>query len=184
MASISTLYGPVDEHIFAACKHTQLVVLDVDGVLSDGSIYLGNDGEEYKAFNAKDGYGIKALRKIGIDVAVITGRRSNIVANRMRSLDVNHIIQGVEDKQQALQTLMNELGVTQDAVASIGDDMPDLGLYALSHIKVAVKDAHPAVCRHANFITTLAGGRGAVREFCDLVLQSRDVLKQSFGASI
>ncbi len=184
MSFISTIYGQVEEHIFEHCKQVKLVVLDVDGVLSDGLIYLGNEGEELKAFNAKDGYGIKALKKIGVDVAVITGRRSRIVENRMTSLNVKHIIQGVDDKKQALLGLMHELKLTTEDVASIGDDMPDLGLFELSLIKVAVNDAHPVICQNSNFKTTLSGGRGAVREFCDLILQSRDALDNIFGASI
>ncbi|MEM0909524.1 MAG: 3-deoxy-manno-octulosonate-8-phosphatase KdsC [Pseudomonadota bacterium] len=183
MSIISTLYGEVDAQILNDCSQIRLLVLDVDGVLSDGFIYLGNNGEEYKAFNTKDGYGIKALRQIGIDVAVITGRRSTIVENRMRSLQINHIIQGVEDKKTALQDLMAEHKISKDSTASIGDDMPDLGLFELSNLKVAVKDAHPIIRKQANFITTLPGGKGAVREFCDLILQSRNALDKIVGAS-
>lgn len=184
MDAINTLYGEVPKTIYDACKHLKLLVLDVDGVLSDGFIYLGNAGEELKAFNVKDGYGIKAISQCGVDVAVITGRNSKIVENRMTALNAKFIIQGEEDKYQALRNLMAQVEITQSQVASIGDDMPDLGLFKLSHIKVAVKDAHPFVKQQANFVTTLNGGRGAVREFCDLVLQAKGVLNISHGASI
>jgi 3-deoxy-D-manno-octulosonate 8-phosphate phosphatase (KDO 8-P phosphatase) len=181
---VKTLYADVPKHIFDACGRLKLLVLDVDGVLSDGNIYLGNSGEELKAFNSKDGYGIKAMTQCGVDVAVITGRTSHIVETRMRALNVRYIIQGEEDKYQALHKLMNEGRVTASQVASIGDDMPDLGLFKLSHIKVAVADAHPYIKQHSNFITTLNGGRGAVREFCDVVLQAKGLLDMTHGASL
>lgn len=184
MPVIETLYGKVDKVIFDACKHLKLLVLDVDGVLSDGCIYLGDNGEEFKAFNSKDGYGIKAIAQCGVEVAVITGRRSNIVQSRMQSLNARYIIQGEENKYQALQEILDKHDISPSQVASIGDDMPDIGLFELSQIKVAVNDAHPYVKQQANFITTLNGGRGAVREFCDLILQANELLEISHGASL
>jgi 3-deoxy-D-manno-octulosonate 8-phosphate phosphatase (KDO 8-P phosphatase) len=184
MSNVDTLYGPVPSHIFEGCRALKLVVLDVDGVLSDGLIYLGNAGEEYKAFNTKDGYGIKALVNCGVDVAVITGRRSSIVESRMRALNAQFIIQGEENKQQALGELILRLCLEPSEVASMGDDMPDLGLFAHSAIKVAVNDAHPFVKAKANLVTRLDGGRGAVREFCDLVLQAKGQLEHIHGASL
>ncbi|MBT1452482.1 3-deoxy-manno-octulosonate-8-phosphatase KdsC [Glaciecola sp. XM2] len=184
MSTIESLYGPVSQDIYEACKHLKLLVLDVDGVLSDGLIYLGNNNEEFKAFNTKDGYGIKAVAACGVDVAVITGRTSSIVQNRMQALNAKFIIQGEEDKQQALQTLMKECGLSPKEVASVGDDMPDAGLFALSAVKVAVQDAHPQLLQQANFVTKNKGGRGAVREFCDLILQSKGQLEYIHGASL
>jgi 3-deoxy-D-manno-octulosonate 8-phosphate phosphatase (KDO 8-P phosphatase) len=184
MESTQTPYGYVASSIFEACRQLKLLVLDVDGVLSDGLIYLGNAGEEYKAFNTKDGYGIKALVSCGVDIAVITGRQSQIVQGRMHALNAKFIIQGKDDKQQALSELMTQQGLDSSQVASIGDDMPDLGLFALSAIKVAVNDAHPLVKINANFVTQLKGGRGAVREFCDLVLQAKGQLELIHGASL
>jgi 3-deoxy-D-manno-octulosonate 8-phosphate phosphatase (KDO 8-P phosphatase) len=184
METIPTLYGDVSKSVFEACQHIKLLVLDVDGVLSDGYIYLGNNGEELKAFNSKDGYGIKAVSQCGVDVAVITGRRSTIVESRMQALNARFIIQGEENKYQALHDLMQTNGITTSQVASIGDDMPDIGLFKLSSIKVAVNDAHPYVKKHANFITSLSGGRGAVREFCDLVLLAKGLLDMTHGASL
>ncbi|MFW8592203.1 3-deoxy-manno-octulosonate-8-phosphatase KdsC [Glaciecola sp. 2405UD65-10] len=182
--SVATLYQAVPSKIFDACKQIKLVVFDVDGVFSDGSIYLGNNGEEYKAFNTKDGYGVKALKSCGIDVAVITGRDSAIVKNRMSALGVKHLVQGREDKHTALTDLLNQLKLETSQVASMGDDMPDVGMYRLSAIKVAVNDAHPYVKQQANFITTLGGGKGAVREFCDLLLQAHGKLNMQHGASV
>lgn len=182
--AVKTLYGSVSNELFTQCKQIKLVVFDVDGVFSDGSIYLGNNGEEYKAFNTKDGYGVKALASCGIEVAVITGRTSAIVENRMRSLQVKHLVQGREDKQSALQDLLASTGYKIEQVASMGDDMPDLGMFELSTIKVAVNDAHPYIKQQATYITTQNGGRGAVREFCDLLLQAHGQLNISHGASL
>nr|WP_136251838.1 3-deoxy-manno-octulosonate-8-phosphatase KdsC [Ningiella ruwaisensis] len=184
MATVNTLYGPIDEDILGACASLKLLVLDVDGVLSDGAIYMGNNGEELKAFNVKDGYGIKAVAKCGVDIAVITGRRSKIVEDRMSALNAKFIVQGEEDKYHALIDIMKSLNISSEQVASIGDDMPDMGLYKLSHLKVAVADAHPFIKQHANVQLTLNGGQGAVREFCDLILQAKGLLDMTHGASL
>lgn len=181
---VSTLYGDVEKDLLEKCKQIKLVAFDVDGVFSDGSIYLGNNQEEFKAFNTKDGYGVKAIQKCGICVAVITGRNSNIVSQRMKSLNVNFIIQGKEQKKDALNSIISQLGLSKEQVASMGDDMPDLGMFELSSVKVAVNDAHPSVINSANFITTLGGGKGAVREFCDLLLQANEQLDVQHGASV
>ncbi|GLR72848.1 3-deoxy-manno-octulosonate-8-phosphatase KdsC [Agaribacter marinus] len=182
--TISTLYGPVKQSVFDACKSIKLLVLDVDGVLSDGNIYMGNSSEELKTFNTKDGYGIKAVMSAGIEVAVITGRQSSIVQQRMQSLNVKYIVQGQENKSDAIQKIMKEKACTKSNVACIGDDMPDIGLFENSYLKVAVNDAHPYIRQLANHVTTLNGGRGAVREFCDLLLLSRDLLDKQYGSSI
>ncbi len=183
-STVATIYGEVPSQLIEQCKALKLVVFDVDGVFSDGTIYLGNNGEEYKGFNTKDGYGVKALSKCGIQVAVITGRNSKIVEDRMKSLKVKHLVQGREDKYAALQALMRSTGLKTEQIASMGDDMPDLGMFDLSTIKVAVADAHPVVKAQANFITTLGGGKGAVREFCDLILFAKGQLETRFGASV
>ncbi|MCP4235682.1 MAG: 3-deoxy-D-manno-octulosonate 8-phosphate phosphatase, partial [Aestuariibacter sp.] len=121
MNTVDTLYGPMPLKQFKQLRTLRLLVCDVDGVFSDGRIYLGNDGEELKAFHTRDGYGIKALINAGVEVAVITGRTSAIVANRMKSLTVQHIIQGEENKTDALAALMKQLNVKPQEVAAIGD---------------------------------------------------------------
>lgn len=184
MASVDTLYGPIAASLLDKMKAIRLLVCDVDGVFSDGRIYLGNDGEELKAFHTRDGYGIKALQNCGIQVAVITGRQSNIVQTRMQSLGVAHILQGQEQKQQALSQLASKLGFKPEQIAAIGDDMPDLGMYAVAAVSIAVQDAHPAVLHQADFVTRMRGGFGAVREVCDLLLQANDALTQVHGASV
>lgn len=181
---MNTLYGQVEPEVLAKAAQIKLLVCDVDGVFSDGRIYLGNDGEELKAFHTKDGFGIKALVKSGVDVAIITGRRSNIVKNRMTALNVAHIIQGEEDKLPALKTLIDELGLRPEHVSFIGDDCPDLPCIEHVGLGVAVSDAHPMVIAKADFKTFTRGGFGAVRELCDLIMQTQETLSDAKGASV
>lgn len=180
----TTLYTDLDNVLFEKLAHIKLLVCDVDGVFSDGRIYLGNDGEELKAFHTRDGYGVKALVSNGVNVAVITGRRSAIVENRMKALSVAHIIQGEENKADALSELMQRLKLEPNEVAAVGDDMPDTGMYEHVAVKIAVADAHPYVAKQANWITTLPGGFGAVREISDTILQAKGVANEIFGASV
>jgi len=181
---IATPYQKISSALFERCKKIKLIAFDVDGVFSDGNIYLGNQGEELKAFNTKDGYGVKALGKCGVTVAVITGRKSSLVEQRMKALNVKHLLQGREDKHKALVELMRITGYQSEQVASMGDDMPDTQMFALSSVKIATNDAHPLVKQAANFITILGGGKGAVREACDLLLQAKGQLEMVHGASI
>jgi 3-deoxy-D-manno-octulosonate 8-phosphate phosphatase (KDO 8-P phosphatase) len=181
---MNTLYGKVSADVFQQAKNIKLLVCDVDGVFSDGRIYLGNDGEELKAFHTKDGYGVKALIHSGVDVGIITGRRSNIVVNRMKSLNVQYIVQGQEDKLPALKELTELLSLKPEQVAYIGDDMPDLACIEYVGLGIAVADAHPALLQKANLTTFTRGGFGAVREVCDLIMQAQDTLTQATGASI
>lgn len=184
MSKVDTLYGPIDAALFERFKGIKLLVCDVDGVFSDGTILLGNQGEELKAFNTKDGYGIKALAEVGVKVAVITGRQSSIVEQRMMALNVDHIMQNREDKHIAINELITQFGYTASTIASVGDDMPDLGMFSASEIGIAVADAHPYVKQQATFCTTLPGGRGAVREICDIILQAKGKLEDIHGASV
>lgn len=181
---ISTLYGDVSQDVVEKAKHIKLFVCDIDGVFSDGRIYLGNDGEELKAFHTKDGYGIKALGASGVDVAVITGRQSTIVQNRMSALNVKHIVQGEENKLPALKNIMTSLQLSPEQVAYIGDDMPDYECMNYVGLSIAVNDAHPAIIQLADYQTFLPGGFGAVREVCDLMMTSQNTLQHATGASI
>ncbi|KGJ92337.1 3-deoxy-manno-octulosonate-8-phosphatase KdsC [Colwellia psychrerythraea] len=181
---MNTLYGDVHGNILAKAEQIKLLVCDVDGVFSDGRIYLGNDGEELKAFHTKDGFGIKALGASGVAVAIITGRNSAIVENRMKALHVAHIIQGQEDKLPALIELTQQLGLELNQAAYIGDDVPDLACIEAVGLGISVSDAHPLVLRSADYITFTRGGFGAVRETCDLIMQSQGSLTSATGASI
>lgn len=180
----NTLYGDVDLKVLATAKNIKLLVCDVDGVFSDGRIYLGNNDEELKAFHTKDGFGIKALGNSGVNVAIITGRRSTIVANRMKALNVKHIIQGQEDKLPALKCIAEESNLSPEQIAYIGDDIPDLACILYAGLGIAVSDAHPSVIRQADYTTFIRGGFGAVREVCDLIMQCQGTINSATGASI
>jgi 3-deoxy-D-manno-octulosonate 8-phosphate phosphatase (KDO 8-P phosphatase) len=151
----------------------RLLVLDVDGVLTDGRLYFGARGEQLKCFHVRDGAGIKQVLKAGLQVAVISGRQSKAVEKRMSELGVTWIRQGVEDKATALRELLDLTNLTTQAVASVGDDVPDLPLLEVARLAVAVADAHSSVKSRAHYITQLPGGLGAVREVCDLILETQ-----------
>lgn len=184
MSKINTIYGDLSSDLMEKFAGIKLLACDVDGVFSDGRIYLGNQGEEFKAFHTLDGYGIKAVMKIGIEVAIITGRRSNIVEQRMKSLGVKHVIQGSENKQQALMNLQRSLSCSTQQTASIGDDMPDTQMFELSELALSVPNGHPLVKQQADYVTRSQGGFGAVREVCDLLLQVNNALTTVHGASV
>jgi 3-deoxy-D-manno-octulosonate 8-phosphate phosphatase (KDO 8-P phosphatase) len=150
-------------------------VLDVDGVLTDGRLYFGVRGEALKAFHVRDGVGLKQLQRAGLIVAVISGRRSRMVAARCRELGVAHVLQGVADKLAALRRLCARLKLTPAACACVGDDLPDVPLMRAAALSFAVADAHHSARRAADVITSLPGGCGAVREVCDhlLALEAR-----------
>lgn len=181
---IESLYQQVTPEVIAAAQKVALLVCDIDGVFSDGRIYLGNAGEELKAFHTKDGFGVKALVTSGVKVAVITGRISTIVQQRMSALKVEFIIQGQEHKQPTLIRLLNELSLQPEQIAYIGDDVPDLACIKLAGLGVAVQDAHPLVKQQANYITQTRGGFGAVRELCDIIMYSQQSLFSASGASL
>ncbi|MFC3092822.1 3-deoxy-manno-octulosonate-8-phosphatase KdsC [Alteromonas sediminis] len=180
----TSLYTQISDELVESLKQVRMLVCDVDGVFSDGRIYLGNQGEELKAFHTRDGYGVKALSVNGFTLAVITGRRSRIVEDRMRALSVKHIVQGEDNKKDALKTLMAQEQLTSQQIAAIGDDMPDTGMYDLASVRIAVADAHPVVKAKANWITTMPGGFGAVREVADTLLQVHNKLAGIQGMSI
>lgn len=181
---VETLYGSISQSALNALSHIKLLVCDVDGVFSDGKIYMGNQGEELKTFHTLDGYGIKAIMQIGIEVAIVTGRKSQIVQDRMQALGVKHIIQGQEQKQSAVEALQNQLNISIEQTASVGDDMPDIGMFNVSGFGVSVCNGHPYVKQKADYVTISSGGSGAVREICDLLLQSRGQLTHIHGSSV
>ncbi|MEL0027213.1 MAG: 3-deoxy-manno-octulosonate-8-phosphatase KdsC [Perlucidibaca sp.] len=155
-------------------SRVRLLALDVDGVLTDGRLYFAEDGQELKTFDTQDGHGIKMLQHAGIEVAIITGRTTQLVQRRAANLKIRHLLQGREDKLVALRELISTLGVSLDEVAYVGDDWPDLPAILAAGFGVAVANAHPELRARADHVTTLAGGRGAVREVCDLLLIAQD----------
>ncbi|MDE1887011.1 MAG: 3-deoxy-manno-octulosonate-8-phosphatase KdsC [Gammaproteobacteria bacterium] len=152
----------------------QLAVFDVDGVFTDGRLYYGAKGEQLKAFHVRDGHGIKLLLRHGMRVAVISGRRSPAVAQRMRELGIRHLFQGRDDKLAVLQKLLQQLKLAWNQVACVGDDLVDLPLFESAGLAVAVADAQPEVRARAHHVTRARGGEGAVREVCDLLLTARN----------
>ncbi|RUO80114.1 3-deoxy-manno-octulosonate-8-phosphatase KdsC [Idiomarina tyrosinivorans] len=184
MDYVNTWYGDISQPLFDRFSDIKLVVFDVDGVFSDGRIYLGNHGEELKAFHTRDGFGVKALADAGFSLAVITGRQSQIVEQRMQHLSVEHIFQGVNNKQKVFVELLEQLQLTFQQVAYVGDDIPDLALIEQVGVGIAVQDAHPLVQQRADYVTRCLGGHGAVREVSDLLLMAHGKLHDVSGASI
>jgi 3-deoxy-D-manno-octulosonate 8-phosphate phosphatase (KDO 8-P phosphatase) len=154
-------------------NHLALMVLDVDGVLTDGGLYFGARGEALKRFHVRDGHGIKQMQKIGIEVAVISGRRSSAVQSRCRELGIKHVFQGAADKNRVFERLLKKLKLSADQVICMGDDTPDIPLFVRVGFAVAVQDAHALAIAAADRTTALAGGKGAVREVCDWILRAR-----------
>ncbi|MCU7879675.1 MAG: 3-deoxy-manno-octulosonate-8-phosphatase KdsC [Candidatus Thiodiazotropha sp. (ex Lucinoma aequizonata)] len=165
------------QDIYTKASGVKLVIFDVDGVLTDGSLYLGDDGQEYKAFNSRDGHGIKMLQKLGMVVGIITGRTSEVVRIRMEGLGIEHVYQGKDDKLPAYQELRDKLGLTDGQVAYVGDDVVDLPIMRRVGLAIAVNDAHPFVIQHAHWQTPHAGGRGAGRDVCEMVLEAQGNLQ-------
>lgn len=162
--------GSVAAEVLAKARRVRLLILDVDGVLTDGTLHYGPDGAEHKAFHVQDGSAIGALDVAGIAVAIVSGRASEGVARRAEELGVRHLYLGQQDKTAALADLEAQSGIAPARMAHVGDDCPDLPLFARVGMAFAVADAHPLVRARADFVTALDGGRGAVREVCDLLL--------------
>ena len=182
--TVSTLYGSVDADVFQIAKEIKLLICDVDGVFSDGLVYMGNQGEELKTFHTRDGYGVKSLMNAGIEIAIITGRQSQIVENRMTALGIKLIYQGQDDKVKAYQDICDKLNIAPKHTGYIGDDLIDWPVMEKVALKVCVADGHPLLVQRANYVTNIKGGHGAVREVCDLILQARDELDVHKGLSI
>ncbi|WP_195496129.1 3-deoxy-manno-octulosonate-8-phosphatase KdsC [Proteus penneri] len=181
---IETCYGAVSQQIIKKAEKIQLLICDVDGVMSDGLIYMGNNGEELKAFNVRDGYGIRCLLTSGIEVAIITGRQSKLLEDRAKTLGITYLYQGQHNKLLAYQQLLDTLNLEPEQTAHIGDDLIDLPVMEKVGLSVAVADAHPLLTPRANYVTRIAGGRGAVRELCDLILLAQGRLEDAKGLSI
>lgn len=163
---------PVPDDVRERARHVRLLLLDVDGVLTDGRILLGSD--EYKAFDIKDGHGIKMLQESGVAVGIVTGRTSRSVERRASELGVRHLYQGVGEKLPVCTQLIETLGVAPAQVGYVGDDVVDLPVMLHVGLGVAVADAHPMVRQYADWTTPSGGGRGAVREACELILHAQD----------
>ena len=167
--------------VLAKAARIRLVVFDVDGVLTDGSLFLGDDGQEYKAFHSRDGHGMKLLQAAGVEIGIITGRTSEVVGHRMESLGIEHVYQGQLDKLPAFEDLLGKVGIGAEEVAYVGDDVVDLPILVRVGLAIAVADAHPLVVRHSHWQTPHAGGRGAGRDVCELILEGHGQLEAVLG---
>ena len=154
-------------------RRVKLLAIDVDGVLTDGRLYFQADGIEIKAFHTQDGHGLKLLKRVGIHVALITGRDSPMVSQRAAALGITHVYQGCEDKLTTLRALCQRLDITLEQVAYCGDDLPDLAPIKRSGVGITVPNAPDYMHPHADWITERLGGHGAVREICDTILTSQ-----------
>jgi 3-deoxy-D-manno-octulosonate 8-phosphate phosphatase (KDO 8-P phosphatase) len=161
------------QQIYDKAKAIKLLLLDVDGVLTDGSIYITDQGDEFKTFNARDGIGMRALLKHGVEIGIISGRRCEAVEHRMRDIGVKYVYQKQTDKMLAFKELTAKLQLSFKHIAYVGDDIPDLEIMQQCGLKITVADAYPLIKEAADWVTTQPGGRGAVREVCDLIIQAQ-----------
>ncbi|MBI4843287.1 MAG: HAD-IIIA family hydrolase [Nitrospirae bacterium] len=156
----------------AKTKKIKLLILDVDGVMTDGSIILDNEGNELKRFHVRDGHGIRMLKKAGIRTAIITGRKSKVVKRRAKELGIADVFQGVYKKSLVYDSLREKYSLKDENIAFMGDDIVDIELFRRASVTAAPADAEEEVMKRADFISSRNGGRGAVREFTDLILKS------------
>ncbi len=170
------------QDILARAAQIRLVVFDVDGVLTDGSLFFGDDGQEYKAFHSRDGHGMKMLQGSGITIGIITGRSSEVVNRRMANLGITHVYQGQHNKLPAFDALLATLDLSATQAAYVGDDVVDLPIMHRCGLAIAVQDAHTLVRQHAHWQTPHAGGRGAARDVCELIMQAQGSLESTLHA--
>jgi 3-deoxy-D-manno-octulosonate 8-phosphate phosphatase (KDO 8-P phosphatase) len=169
----------INDSIIDRARKIKLLILDVDGVLSNGQLFFTDSGEEIKAFNSLDGHGIKMLQNSGVKVAIITGRTSHIIEKRAASLGITILIQGREDKLAALQEIRQEHLFELAEIAHMGDDHPDLPLIKCLGLGISVDNAHWLVKEHAHWVSDFKGGEGAVREACDLIMLAQGTFDDS-----
>lgn len=152
----------------------KLLLLDVDGVMTDGRITINAQGDEIKTFDVKDGQGLKILMACGVDVVIISGRKSPVLEHRAKDLGIHGLYQGIDDKKALCKQLIKEKGLDKDQVCSMGDDLPDLAMFSESGLSIGVADAAKEVREAADIITKHKGGRGAVREACEWLLKCQE----------
>ena len=182
MDPVSFPFGPLaqalsEPEIDARAAAIKLIIFDVDGVLTDGTLYLNDEGQEIKAFFSLDGHGIKMLKKSGVDIAIITGRNSQLMRHRVNNLNIEHLYQGAEDKLDAFVELTTQLGLAPEQIASMGDDVVDLPMMRRSGLSISVPAAPESVKQYAHYVTQLGGGRGAVREVCERIMRAQGTLE-------
>ena len=162
--------------LLSRAKLIRLIAFDVDGVMTDGGLFLSDSGEEFKRFNSLDGHGIKMLRASGVEVAIITGRTSRCVELRAKNLGIDHVYQGIERKLDAMIDLLEKLKLSRDAAAYMGDDVVDLCVMRHVGLSISVPDSPQIVREHSDYVTQRRGGHGAVREACELIMSAQGTL--------
>jgi len=163
----------MNDDILKRARAVRMIIFDVDGVLTDGSLFYDDRGEEYKAFNSRDGHGIKMLRASGVTTAIITGRTSQVVLHRARNLGIDHIYQGADDKLVAFLELLASTGLEHHEIAYMGDDIVDLPVINRCGLAITVPDAPDEVKMRCHLVTRAAAGRGAAREACELIMRAQ-----------
>ncbi len=163
----------IDNELKQRLKNIKLLVMDVDGVMTDGGLTIGDDGQEYKTFHAHDGLGMKLLKATGVSMAIITGRTSNVVKKRAESTGIAHFYQGAEDKLVAFEDLMQAGGFQAEQCAFMGDDVVDLPPMLKCGLAIAVPGSPTLLLERAHYVTRKAGGHGAVREVCELIMHAQ-----------
>ncbi len=164
----------IDENALLRARAVKMLIFDVDGVLTDGSLFYGDDGQEYKAFSSRDGHGIKMLGDAGVESVILSGRISKVVLYRARNLGISRIVQGAEDKQAAYESLLAETCLKPEQTAYMGDDLADLPVLRRCGLACTVADAPEAVKARAHYIARAGAGRGAAREVCELIMRAQD----------
>ena len=161
----------LDAGLRARMQRIHLLCLDVDGVLTDGSLYFTESGRELKTFSSQDGHALKMLRSTGIATAIITGRTTRLVTRRARELSIDHLFQGARDKREAFAGLLARTALDAEQVAHVGDDIPDLAILQLAGLALAPANLNPTLRPWVDLVTEAPGGGGAVRELCELIMR-------------
>jgi 3-deoxy-D-manno-octulosonate 8-phosphate phosphatase (KDO 8-P phosphatase) len=167
----------VNKRLIARAHRIRLAIFDVDGVLTDGTLHLSERGEETKSFNILDGLGLKMLSASGIPTALLSGRKSKMVALRAKEIGIAHVLQGAEDKLDVYHRLLRKLGVAEEETSFMGDDLPDLPVLRRCGLAFSVPNAPEIVRSHVHYVTRIAGGHGAVREACEFLMRARGTLE-------
>jgi len=170
------------QQVYDKAKRIRLAVFDVDGVMTDGALYLTDGGEEIKAFNSRDGHGMKMLQASGVEIALLTGRTSRCVELRAQNLGIKLVFQGASDKGRVFTELLAARNIEAAAAAYMGDDVVDLPALLRCGLALTVPDAPPLVKRHADYVTQMGGGRGAVREVCEIIMHAQGTLERQLVA--
>lgn len=170
------------QDITAIASNIKLLILDVDGVLTNGQFMLGPNGEEYKQFNTQDGQGMRSLMDNGIQIGIITGRKSEVVAHRAKDLGLQFLYQGSREKTSALRDMLTQANIASEHVAYVGDDWPDIAVMQQVGLAIAVNNARDETKQVAHYITQANGGSGAVREVCELLLKAQNTFANALNA--